>query len=182
MENLIVEYIKDYGLIMIALLLILESVCPFIPSEPILLFTGFLVYKGTYSFEITMIVTLIGCVVCAVIMYYMGKFMIKLKWLKENKKINNAKTWFKKHGEKSIFFCRFVPFARTAISIPAGMFNMKISHFIFLSALGSLIWNFVFIYAGYSLKDNWTYLLQLIDQNKYLHCSNFSCISSYLFK
>lgn len=46
----------------------------------------------------------------------LGK-MLRLK--KED--VKSAEKWFVKHGNKTVFFCRFVPVVRSLISIPAGM-------------------------------------------------------------
>ncbi|MDP1033919.1 VTT domain-containing protein, partial [Klebsiella pneumoniae] len=60
------------------------------------------------------------------------------------------------HGYKAIFFGRFVPGIRSLISIPAGLYAMPIGMFTLLTAIGSGIWNTLFITLGYFMGSNWT--------------------------
>jgi membrane protein DedA with SNARE-associated domain len=49
-----------------------------------------------------------------------------------------------------------VPFARSAVSIPAGTSRMPPARFAVLTALGSWVWNAALIGAGgYALGSNW---------------------------
>ncbi|WP_420717474.1 DedA family protein [Streptomyces sp. WM6378] len=54
-----------------------------------------------------------------------------------------------------MFFARMVPVFRSLISIPAGIERMPLTVFVGLTALGSLVWNTVFVMAGFWLGDNW---------------------------
>ncbi|PRC45384.1 hypothetical protein C6A85_95440, partial [Mycobacterium sp. ITM-2017-0098] len=63
--------------------------------------------------------------------------------------------WFARHGAKGVFFGRMLPLFRSLISVPAGTERMNFGLFTVLTALGSLIWNSVFVAAGYALGANW---------------------------
>ena len=63
--------------------------------------------------------------------------------------------WFKKKGEKTILISRFVPVVRHLISIPAGIARMNLPKFIFFTAIGATVWNFILLYAGFSLGSHW---------------------------
>ncbi len=52
-----------------------------------------------------------------------------------------------------VFVGKLVPMMRTLISIPAGMISMDFGRYTVSSALGVLIWNTVFIGAGYFMGD-----------------------------
>jgi hypothetical protein len=54
-----------------------------------------------------------------------------------------------------VFFGRMVPLVRSMISVPAGVERMNIALFLALTAAGSLIWNSLFVLAGYFLGENW---------------------------
>ena len=54
-----------------------------------------------------------------------------------------------------MFFGRTLPLFRSFISIPAGIERMNFAVFTALTLSGSLIWNSVFILAGYLLGANW---------------------------
>lgn len=68
---------------------------------------------------------------------------------------DRTEAWFTRHGTKAVFFGRMVPLFRSFISLPAGVERMNFPKFLVLTTLGSLIWNTVFVGAGYLLGENW---------------------------
>lgn len=167
MDQLVLDLIRDYGLYAIIFLLLLESIIPIIPSEPILLFTGFLVYEKVFSFPQAMIASTIGVILCAWILYYIGLNVARIKKIKDSEGLERAQNWFHNYGEKSVIFCRWVPVVRTLISVPAGMFKMNFAKYTLYSAIGSIIWNILFIYLGITLNKNWHDVVTVIDTYKY---------------
>ena len=69
--------------------------------------------------------------------------------------IDRTVAWFHKHGGKAVFFGRMVPLFRSFISIPAGVTRMPLWRFVLLTAAGSLLWNAIFVLAGYFLGESW---------------------------
>ena len=119
-----------------------------------------------------------GSLFGALILYYIGKIFNKERlkkivsgkigkvlFLKE-KDIDKADDWFDNKGNKSVFFCRFVPIVRSLISIPAGMSEMPMGKFIVYTLCGSVIWNTILICVGYKLGSNWEYFLTILDKYK----------------
>jgi membrane protein DedA with SNARE-associated domain len=68
--------------------------------------------------------------------------------------IDRTEAWFHRHGRKAVFFGRMVPLFRSFVSIPAGIERMPMATFLLFTTLGSLIWNSVFVIAGYVLGEN----------------------------
>jgi membrane protein DedA with SNARE-associated domain len=68
---------------------------------------------------------------------------------------DRTERWFLRHGTKAVFFGRMVPLFRSLISLPAGVERMPMWKFLSLTTLGSLVWNSVFVVAGYLLGANW---------------------------
>ena len=116
-----------------------------------------------------------GSVVGAIALYYIGKIFNKerLKKLISGKlgkilrlktsDIDKADEWFDTKGNKTVFFCRFVPLIRSLISIPAGMSEMPIPKFLLYTTIGSLIWNFVLILVGSLVGENWENIVNIFD-------------------
>ena len=75
--------------------------------------------------------------------------------------IDKADKWFDTKGNKTVFFCRFIPIVRSLISIPAGMSEMPIIKFLTYTIFGSLIWNTVLIITGKMVGNNWTKILTI---------------------
>lgn len=172
MKNIIFSIINKYGYIGITFLIALENLIPPIPSEVILSFSGFISKSTDLSLFLIIIFATLGSLIGAIVLYYLAYFIglnllnfkfFKLCGLKKEsteKSINH----FQKKGYKSIFFGRFIPIIRSFISIPAGLSKMNIRLFLVLTWTGSLIWNTIFVIAGFILQDNWDTLANFFEK------------------
>ena len=176
MQQFILHIIEQFGYFGVFFLILLENVFPPIPSEVILLISGFFSSYTSLSVFYMILASTLGSFLGAIILYYIGKIfnkerlkkivngrLGKILFLKE-KDIDKADEWFDNKGNKSVFFCRFVPIVRSLISIPAGMSEMPMLKFIIYTVCGSMIWNTVLICLGYKLGDNWEYVLTILDK------------------
>lgn len=175
MENFIIEIMNGYGYIGIFLLIMVENLFPPIPSEVILTFGGFMTINSSMTIIGVIIASLLGSTVGAFILYYIGKFLNKDKLIKivtskygrllrvKPKDIIEADRWFDEKGNKTVFFCRFVPVIRSLISIPAGMSEMPILKFTTYTVIGSAIWNTILILVGAYAGDKKDIILNLLD-------------------
>ena len=76
--------------------------------------------------------------------------------------------WFDTKGNKTVFFCRFIPIVRSLISIPAGMSEMPMAKFLLYTTVGSAIWNTVLIVIGNRVGENWESILGVFDQYSHI--------------
>lgn len=180
MQQFILHIIEQFGYFGVFFLILIENVFPPIPSEVILLFSGFFSSYTSLSVFYMILASTLGSFLGAIILYYLGKIfnkerlkkivngrLGKILFLKE-KDIDKADEWFDNKGNKSVFFCRFVPIVRSLISIPAGMSEMPMGKFIIYTICGSMIWNTVLICLGYRLGSNWEYVLTILDKYQML--------------
>ena len=176
MQQFILHIIEQFGYFGVFFLILIENVFPPIPSEVILLISGFFSTYTNLSVLYMIVASTLGSFLGAIILYYIGKIfnkerlkkivngrLGKILFLKEND-IDKADEWFDNKGNKSVFFCRFVPIVRSLISIPAGMSEMPMGKFIIYTICGSMIWNTVLICLGYRLGSNWGYVLTILDK------------------
>lgn len=176
MQQFILHIIEQFGYFGVFFLILIENVFPPIPSEVILLISGFFSSYTSLSVFYMILASTLGSFLGAIILYYIGKIfnkerlkkivngrLGKILFLKEND-IDKADEWFDNKGDKSVFFCRFVPIVRSLISIPAGMSEMPMGKFIIYTICGSMIWNTVLICLGYRLGSNWEYVLTILDK------------------
>ncbi|MEU3054735.1 DedA family protein [Streptomyces griseus] len=141
----------------------LENLFPPLPSEVILPLTGFAAGQGVISLYSALFWTTLGSVVGAVALYRIGALFGRDRmyalWeripLVKVSDLKKTEDWFVKHGMKAIFFGRMIPIFRSLISVPAGIERMPLPTFVLLTALGSFIWNFILVMAGYLLGDQW---------------------------
>jgi membrane protein DedA with SNARE-associated domain len=159
--NFAVNLIGSSGYAGIFLLMTAEGATLPIPSEVVLPFAGYLVFKGTLNFWIVVLVATIGAIVGALIDYGIGYYLGRAailrygKYVRLNEKhLKTSETWFSKHGEIAVLFSKFVPLLRTLISFPAGIAEMKVWKFVLFTAIGAFIWNTGLTYAGLVTGQN----------------------------
>ena len=141
----------------------LENLFPPIPSELILPLAGFTASRGDMSLIGAIVWTTLGSIAGALALYAVGALLgrdrtraiaARLPLVKLSD-IDRTEAWFARHGVKAVFFGRMVPLFRSFISLPAGIERMPMATFLAFTTLGSLIWNLIFVLAGYQLGENW---------------------------
>ena len=83
--------------------------------------------------------------------------------LSEPRDLERAESWFADHQRRAVFLGRFIPVVRSLISVPAGVAHMRLSTFVLYTALGSGLWNALFILLGYQLGARWRTVGQYSD-------------------
>ncbi|OIQ77479.1 inner membrane protein YabI [mine drainage metagenome] len=158
----IIAVISTLGYGGIVLLMGIESACIPLPSEIIMPFSGYLVFKGEMTLWGVALAGAIGCVAGSIPAYYLGMYggrpLVEKygKWLLiSHHDLHIADRWFARHGEITIFIGRMLPAVRTFIAFPAGIARMHMGRFIAYTFAGSLIWCALLAYAGMKMGQNW---------------------------
>ena len=179
MQEFILSIMNQFGYFGVFFMIAIENIFPPIPSEVILLFGGFMTTYTNLNIIMMVISATLGSLFGALLLYYVGKIFNKEKLKKivsgkvgrmlrlKTTDIDKADNWFDTKGNKTVFFCRFIPLVRSLISIPAGMSEMPICRFIVYTLFGSLIWNIFLIALGSIVGENWTSILNVL--NTYSH-------------
>ena len=180
MEQFVISIMNQYGYFGIFFLIFVENIFPPIPSEVVLLFGGFMTTYSKLSVPFMVLFSTLGSVAGAIVLYYIGKILNKdrLKKIVAGKigkvlrlKVNDiekAVCWFDTKGNKTVFFCRFIPVVRSLISIPAGMSEMSMSKFLLYTFAGSSIWNTVLLLIGNRVGNNWKDILYIMNQYSHI--------------
>ena len=141
----------------------LENLFPPLPSEVVLPLAGFTASRGSFSLIEALIWTTLGSVFGAWALYGLGAWLGRRRMraiaaklpLIDLEDVDKVEAWFNRHGYKAVFFGRMIPIFRSLISIPAGIERMPVAKFLLLTSAGSLIWNAIFVLAGFYLGENW---------------------------
>lgn len=180
MEEFVISIMNQYGYFGIFFLIFIENIFPPIPSEVVLLFGGFMTTYSKLGVPLMILFSTLGSVVGAIVLYYVGKILNKerLKKIVSGKigkilrlkasDIEKADHWFDTKGNKTVFFCRFIPVVRSLISIPAGMSEMAMPKFLLYTTIGSAIWNTVLLVIGNRVGKNWKDILGVMDQYSHI--------------
>lgn len=141
----------------------LENLFPPLPSEVILPMAGLAASRGSFTLVEALAWTTAGSVVGALLLYGIGAWLglgrlraiaVKVPLI-HVEDVDRTVAWFSRHGGKAVFFGRMIPIFRSLISIPAGVTRMPLWRFGLLSLAGSLVWNSVFVLAGFLLGESW---------------------------
>ena len=161
----VTDFITQVGYLGIFILMALGSACTPMPSEVVMVFSGYAAQQGKLNFWLVGLVGTLGGLAGSIATYYIGYYggrPIMEKYGKyimiEKHEIDMADRWFAKYGDKAVFISRLLPVIRAFISLPAGITRMKFTKFIVYSFVGSLPWVFVLTYIGVILGDNWSML------------------------
>jgi membrane protein DedA with SNARE-associated domain len=154
------------GSLGVGLLILLENLIPPIPSEVVLPLAGFRARTGALNVIAVWIWSTVGSVAGALILYGLGAWLgydrlhrlAGRRWfvITGQRDLERGQHFFERHGSKVVLLGRCVPFLRSVVSIPAGICGMPIVKFLTLTAIGSGVWNAVFIALGWLLGENWS--------------------------
>ncbi|HEX3744353.1 MAG TPA: DedA family protein [Bryobacteraceae bacterium] len=162
MEQHVLGWIAQYGYIAIFLLLVFGIVGLPVPDETLLTFSGFLVYKGTFSWPLAVGAALAGSLCGITISYALGRtFGIKLiqrygRYVHVTEEhVKKAHEWFGRVGCWGLTFGYFVPGVRHLSAYAAGMSAVEPPQFALFAYSGGLLWVSAFIALGYFLGNRW---------------------------
>ena len=160
------QLVESIGIFGAGLFIAIESIVIPLPSEFVLLLSGFNVSIGEFQFLPLLIATTTGSLIGALVLYTVGYGISKdrVNYLTnrfgkyvgiKQSEVDRAFKWFDKYGAWTIFFGRLFPLVRSLVSIPAGLSEMNVIKFGLLTVGGSSIFNAIWITIGMQLEDRW---------------------------
>ena len=183
-RDLVTQIYDSVGYLGVALWVAIESVIIPIPSELVLPFAGFLAGEGVSIEPLTgqpwnmLLITVagtIGATVGALVAYAIGYFggrPLLERWGSVLRitadDLDRTDRFFARHGNKAAFFGRLIPVVRSLVSFAAGVAHMPLLPFIVFTALGSLPFTFLLVFAGVQLGANWESIGDVLKRFEYL--------------
>ena len=160
------QLVETIGIFGAGIFIAIESIVIPLPSEFVLLLSGFNVSIGEFQFIPLLIATTTGSLIGALVLYTIGYGISKerVSFLTnrfgkyvgiKQPDVDKAFKWFDKYGAWTIFFGRLFPLVRSLVSIPAGLSEMNVIKFSLLTVGGSSIFNATWISIGMQLEDRW---------------------------
>lgn len=158
----IITVISHLGYGGIVLMMGIESACIPLPSEIIMPFSGFLVFKGLMQLPTVAVAGAFGNLIGSWLSYALGAYGGRPLVEKYGRYVfishhdlDLADRWFSRHGDITIFVCRLMPVVRTFIAFPAGVSRMPIWRFSLYTFTGSVIWCWFLAWIGMKLGEKW---------------------------
>jgi len=166
LSELVLRLIDSLGYLGFALVVVLETIVPVIPSEVVLTLGGFAASRGQFAVVPTILVATVGSLIGAWLLYgiaaYFGPEPLHAavrrygRWVHVSERdLESAEGWFARWSTLAVGGCRCVPVLRVLISLPAGFERMPLMSFSLSTLVGSLIWNTAFVLGGYALGEQW---------------------------
>lgn len=167
----IVTLVKTAGYLGVAGILFAESglfIGFFLPGDSLLFTAGFLASQGYLNIIVLMVLSFLAAVVGDSVCYAFGRrvgpsiFKREDSLLFHKDHLERARTFYERHGGKTIILARFLPIVRTFAPILAGVGRMRYSVFVAYNLIGGFLWTIGLSGLGYFLGNT------VPDVDKYL--------------
>jgi len=155
-------WVTHYGYGGLFVLLVLGVFGIPVPDEIILVFSGYLVYKGDFSLLTAIAVAFVGTGCGISVSYTLGRTVglyLVTKYGQfvhiTQERLAKARWWFERVGRWGLLFGYFVPGFRHIMAYLAGTSRLAFREFALFAYTGGLLWSVVFILSGLFLGERW---------------------------
>jgi membrane protein DedA with SNARE-associated domain len=169
--------IGDYGLYAVFSLMLVDAVLP-AASELVMVYAGavaagafagqsvtlfgYTFDSGLPAYVAMALAGTIGYLVGAILGWWIGIrggrpwLAHHGRWLHLNEeKLDRAEHWFERWEDEAVLLGRVTPVVRSFISVPAGVFEVPLRRYTWLTAIGSAAWCFAFAGIGWAAGASW---------------------------
>ena len=150
------DMLAHLGYTEVVFLMALESSLFPVPSELVMIPAGYRAAQGALDPFLVTLCGGLGSLIGASANYALGKYVGKAflltygkYFLVSPKTYADAEKLFLLNANVATFIGRFIPGVRHLISIPPGMFGMRLAPFMLLTSLGATLWCGVLVALGY---------------------------------
>jgi membrane protein DedA with SNARE-associated domain len=161
METILV-WIHNYEYPGIVVLLMLGIVGLPLPDETLLLFVGYLSFKGELSMPLSLLSAVLGSACGITISYGLGHLLGSRvpttlgPWLHISEThFLTAQRWARQWGAYGLLVAYFIPGLRHVGALTLGAAGLRYPTFAVFAYTGAVVWSTTFITAGYLLGEEW---------------------------
>jgi membrane protein DedA with SNARE-associated domain len=162
MEDWIIHLVNWSGYWGVALLMLIETIFPPVPSEVIMTVAGLSASRGNMNFAGVVAAGTAGAMLGNFFWFWLaikfGEHRLKRlvdrysRWLTLDwAEVERGRALFDRHGAVIVLVARMLPTLRSLISIPAGLFGLSLRRFLVFSTIGTAGWSAALAGAGYFL-------------------------------
>lgn len=161
MESLL-SWISHYGYAGLFALLVLGIVGLPIPDETLLMFSGYLIFKGRFQPAVAFVTGFAGSCCGISLSYVIGRTLgygfvhryggyFRITELR----INRIRNWFHRIGDWLLTIGYFIPGVRHFTALVAGLSHLEYRTFALFAYSGAALWVTTFLTLGYLLGQEW---------------------------
>ena len=152
--------LASHGPLIIALAVMLDQLGIPIPSAPTLLFAGSMIASGDLSGPGTLAAATLASLPPDLLWFELGRrrgqavlgLLCRIS-LEPDSCVRTTRASFERRGPGTLLFAKFVPGLQTVAPPLAGAGGMGLGRFLAFDAVGALLFNAAFLFAGYALKE-----------------------------
>ncbi len=165
-------WITSYGYAAIFVLLLLGIVGLPVPDETMLVFCGYLVYKGTLHPIPAFLTALAGSWCGISLSYTIGRVLGAGAVSRYGRQLHltedrlaQVHRWFDRVGHWALAIGYFIAGVRHLTAIVAGMSKLEFRSFALYAWSGGAVWVLSFILLGYALGEQWRTIGELVHRD-----------------
>jgi membrane protein DedA with SNARE-associated domain len=165
-------WITSYGYAAIFVLLLLGIVGLPVPDETMLVFCGYLVYKGTLHPIPAFLTALAGSWCGISLSYTIGRVLGAGAVSRYGRQLHltedrlaQVHRWFDRVGHWALAIGYFIAGVRHLTAIVAGMSKLEFRSFALYAWSGGAVWVLSFILLGYTLGEQWRTIGELVHRD-----------------
>ena len=165
------HFFSRYGYWVVFVGVMLENAGLPVPGETVLLFAGFLAFRGNLVLRWVILIAIAGATLGDSLGYLVGRLggsALLRKYrgsvLLPAARFDRAQAVFLKYGHWAVFVARFITGLRVLAGPFAGAFLMEYRRFLFFNFSGAVLWAITIGCVGYFFGGNWGRLLGLLKE------------------
>ncbi len=162
-----VQTLLGFGAVGLVAVTLAEKLIPIIPSHALLIMLGMTVVDDQRSLLIALVAATVGSTLGSLCWYTAGRMLgakrceslvsrfgkYAFLTLSRYRRMTHA---YRQRPFRVTLLGQLLPTVRLYLPLPAGVISQPLFNFILALALGSLVWNFLFLTIGYALGDRYT--------------------------
>jgi membrane protein DedA with SNARE-associated domain len=167
----IFQLVSTYGYPGLFMMLMLGIIGLPIPDETLMVFAGYLIWKGTLQPIPTLLATFAGSAAGITVSYILGRTLGLGavhrfgKYLHVTEaRLDKVHRWFDRTGHWALVVGYFIAGVRHLTAILAGTSKMSYRSFALFAYGGALLWASFFLSLGYLVGENWRQISELVER------------------
>lgn len=169
------HWISSYGYFGIFSFLFLGIIGLPIPDETLLVFSGYLVFRGTLHPLLTFLAGVLGSGCGISVSYGLGRLLGRRvishygKYIGiTSERLEKAHDWYRRIGRWTLAVGYFVPGIRHLTAIAAGISELESTIFMAYAYPGAVLWVSSFLCMGYFFGEDWRFVVRVLHENMVL--------------
>jgi membrane protein DedA with SNARE-associated domain len=184
----VLGWVTHYGSVSLFFLMMLGIVGLPIPDETLLVFSGYLIFKGKLNPVFTFSMALLGSATGITLSYLLGR-VYGLKLIHKygryvhltEERFAKIHAWFERIGRWSLFLGYYVAGVRHFTAMVAGASDLEYPVFAGFAYSGAFTWVLTFLSLGYFLGDGWERASQTIHKDILTGCLVIGVVGGLIF-